>query len=394
VRDHGCEHLVFKMTGIDKFKDQEEIKLLRQEILSCGRKHLVEQLTAGLLSLFQKNGLARGDILPTNTEFGQLLGVSHLTIRKALANLEREGYITQKRGSGTRLNHDFSRAGLTNRTIALVLPGSVNQYRDFINGVIKILGPLNVNLALRDTASVRKSTLETVQSVFKDQQDLAGVIVLPTIDTLLFMQECDSYRNDFTVPVVLVDCPFKLSSLVTVGFDDRAGIGSIFKEFQASGYENICMFYQNTGAPNLRNIERINGFIDICTEYNYDWQQKIYPADLHSDDSLLKEMLKDAASDKPTVILTGNALFAFNLNRIKNSDACLSSQVQIASYDTVSSEFTYPDMISVKRDRFQLGEAAAEALIKAFAANGNLNSFTYNRLIEPELIRGGDQDER
>ncbi len=79
-------------------------RLLYEEVIDLIERLVVDQ------------GLGPGDMLPSQNELSQLAGVSLITVRRALEELEREGRVRRRQGLGTFLSRpkilaDPSRAG-------------------------------------------------------------------------------------------------------------------------------------------------------------------------------------------------------------------------------------------------------------------------------------------
>ena len=78
----------------------------------AGSSPLYVQLQRALRDLMVREKLRASDFLPPERDIAKVLGVSRITVRKALDGLEQEGLIERRRGSGTvvteRLQHDFS----------------------------------------------------------------------------------------------------------------------------------------------------------------------------------------------------------------------------------------------------------------------------------------------
>lgn len=69
------------------------------------------QLEQYLRGAIADGSLNEKDALPPERDMAELYGVSRLTIRKALAELEREGLLTRRRGSGTYISGNKSMDG-------------------------------------------------------------------------------------------------------------------------------------------------------------------------------------------------------------------------------------------------------------------------------------------
>ncbi len=88
-----------------------------------GTRLLYEQVVAYVEQLVAERGLVPGDILPTYAELAELTGVSLITVRRALDELERAGKVRRHQGLGTflarpRIVTEPTRAGSLLGTLA------------------------------------------------------------------------------------------------------------------------------------------------------------------------------------------------------------------------------------------------------------------------------------
>ena len=88
-----------------------------------GTALLYEQVVSYIERLVSERGLAPGDLLPTHAELAELTGVSLITVRRALDELERAGKVRRHQGLGTflarpRIVTEPTRAGSLLDTLA------------------------------------------------------------------------------------------------------------------------------------------------------------------------------------------------------------------------------------------------------------------------------------
>jgi GntR family transcriptional regulator len=94
------------------------------------RYEQVIELVEGLISA---GGLRPGDLLPTNNELAEQAGVSLITVRRALDELERAGRVARHQGVGTfvadaRIVSEPARAGALLATLNAGRPDEVRTY--------------------------------------------------------------------------------------------------------------------------------------------------------------------------------------------------------------------------------------------------------------------------
>jgi GntR family transcriptional regulator len=78
--------------------------LLKDSLDSMSSKPLYAQLATQIENLIQTGGLKAGELLPSEPELCEKLGISRSTVRLALAHLEEEGFVVRRRGKGTYVN--------------------------------------------------------------------------------------------------------------------------------------------------------------------------------------------------------------------------------------------------------------------------------------------------
>lgn len=78
--------------------------ILKESLDSLSAKPLYAQLAAQLESLIRSGELKAGELLPSEPELCETLGISRSTVRQAFSSLEEEGYVVRRRGKGTYVN--------------------------------------------------------------------------------------------------------------------------------------------------------------------------------------------------------------------------------------------------------------------------------------------------
>jgi GntR family transcriptional regulator len=67
---------------------------------------LYRALRGALRSMIESGGLAPGEAMPPEREIADRLGISRVTVRQAIAGLVDEGFLVQRRGSGSFVRED------------------------------------------------------------------------------------------------------------------------------------------------------------------------------------------------------------------------------------------------------------------------------------------------
>lgn len=81
--------------------NQRVLDKLRQDLASAGTQPLYLCFSDAIHQAIDSGILTEGDFLPSERQFTEELGISRITVRKALAKLEETGCIGRSRGYGT-----------------------------------------------------------------------------------------------------------------------------------------------------------------------------------------------------------------------------------------------------------------------------------------------------
>ncbi len=100
-----------------------------------GSRLLYEQVVAYVEDLIAEGGLGPGDLLPTYTELAASVGVSLITVRRALDELERAGKVRRHQGLGTFVARPriVTEPGRTGSLLGTLRPGEAGPRTDSID---------------------------------------------------------------------------------------------------------------------------------------------------------------------------------------------------------------------------------------------------------------------
>ncbi|WP_010270360.1 LacI family DNA-binding transcriptional regulator [Paenibacillus senegalensis] len=165
--------------------------------------------------------------LPTEAELAEQFQVSRITSRRALAELERHGYIYRKRGSGSYVKAPIKPDPLKRsvqdglqRLVSMILPfEDASGMVDYIRGASNLLNSQGYYLSIHqsggDSANER-SLIRTLRD-----QGIPGIIFYPINDTNNYDVLHALYLEEY--PIVTIDKNFESIPIGSVVSDNFAG---------------------------------------------------------------------------------------------------------------------------------------------------------------------------
>lgn len=196
--------------------------------MQSSNKPLYIQIIDYLKEEINKDEFALNQQLPTEKDLAEKFNVSRITSKRAMEELEREGLIVRKRGSGSFLLH--KKNSINNKTndeknkmnvVALIIPfgGSLGRGMDLIQGLSEVLNKnsffLTVHISNQDSDEERRIIINLVDS------GVRGIILYPVshrknID-LISRLLLDNY------PIITIDKYYEAFPLSCVLSDNFSG---------------------------------------------------------------------------------------------------------------------------------------------------------------------------
>lgn len=174
-------------------------------------------------------GVQVGDKLPSDRDLAAQYGVALLTINRAMKQLEQDGYVVRKRGSGTYLaSHEkvVRRTGGVNGNLVIACPdyfSSEYWTRVHLAHQEALRGGMN----LLELKIYEHAGPEHLLNTLRGQADLRGVLIDPVPGSLT--QNVVQALDELGVPVILFShCPW---------LDGVQRVASVVPDWKQSGYD-------------------------------------------------------------------------------------------------------------------------------------------------------------
>ncbi|MWV43724.1 GntR family transcriptional regulator [Paenibacillus sp. HJL G12] len=319
--------------------------------------------------------------LPTEMELAERSGVSRITSKRALIELEREGLIYRKRGSGSYVKKQEPRSGAGEPgtvsaapIISMVLPYMATSELDFIKGATDYLDTKGYYLSIHNSNWSKDREREFLLRIPKNGS--SGIILYPisTISNIDVLHAL--YWNDY--PLVMIDQYVESLPVTSVVSDNTQGGYLIAKQLIELGHERIA--FVSSIAIEFRSSvrDRYQGYCKALRDHGLAVDPELVIADFYRDadedksNTFYKNMISRIMDLGVTAIQAEHDHLAVDLLRSAlDMGIQVPGQLSIAGFDDhmISSLVEVP-LTTIAQDYSEIGRKAAELIVSQIEGSG------------------------
>jgi len=334
------------------------------------------------LDYIKNKKLNDGDLLPSELETSKKFKFSRDTIRRALNELENEGYITRKQGRGTFYNKNNRRFKEKKVT---VLTTFVSNYifPSIISGIEEIVSSRHYTLNL--ASSNNDPALEKIHLQKIIDFDVDGLIIEPARSAE--KKESRALFEDLqkkNIPFVMINAMYKDLNPAYVVLNDLKGEYMATKYLLQLGHRKIAGIFKK---DDLQGVYRKKGFLKALKEYDVD-ESNIIIGEYRTNEMatygyyFTDKIIKDA--ERPTAIVCYNDEIAVDvIEALNDNKITVPDDISVLGFDdSVLATTGNLRLTTIKHPKTAMGKMAARLLFNMIEMGSNRPNYIY----EPELI--------
>lgn len=321
---------------------------------------LYRQIERFIRQQIESGRFAPGEMLPSVKvlceEFG---GLNHLTVRAAIRSLIEEGIVESRRGRGTFVTVQRTRAG----RIALVVPGLDDILSTRISkGVQQVLTDSRIRTIVMDSRQNPEEELDNIRQL--GALPLDGAIILPVKVGDIF-EEIYRLKID-RFPFVLIDRYFYDIDVPSVVVDNYKGTFDLTSHLVAGGRKRIAWIGSSAFSS---AADRFRGYCDALNENGLTYQQRYIRNDV--DEKVATHSLL-AERPRPDAIVFLNDVSALaGMHVIKEAGLRIPEDIAVGGFDDIpEASSCEPLLTTVSQPMERLGSEAAQLLLKSLRVPG------------------------
>ncbi len=333
-----------------------------------------------LRDLITGGTLKPGDKIPAELQIADALGVSKMTVNKALLALTADGFFVREVGRGTFVAKRDDSAALTPPEDLARCPRIALS---FVEGARNVLESDYYGNIYRGVADVLRArgvaadlTLAPAASDFLREEESAPsearLIIAPRRNSVVSIETLWKQGT----PVLVVGASWPGMAVPSVDSDNIGGATEAVRHLVLHGHERIALLYAERETANTR--DRITGY-----------RRALAQADLpHNPDLEIAAALAsgagDDAAERLTRVLTGEkpvtAVFAAGyllaldtMNIVREAGLSVPDDVSVVGYDDpISAQLIHPALTTIRQPLYDMGRRAAEALLDLVESGDNI----------------------
>lgn len=330
-------------------------------------------------------GMATGERLASRTVLMKHLDSSRATIDKAIRELEEEGILESKFGSGTFVARKLEGIVTNVENWCLIVPDITEAiYASLAGGVESSARERGANVILCNSENSAEKQAEYIARL--SLAGIAGFIIVPVV-TKNATENIGLYRSlsQSKIPFVFCNRDVEGVSAPIVKSNDFYGgyIATLY--LLDRGYKNIAYLARHRYRT---SIDRCQGYISALQERNISIERKHI---LMGDDGTLGDcytQMRDLLDMETHVdaVLCFNDYIAMEVMRaVQDVGLRIPEDIGIIGYDNIDAcASTVPPLTSVAYKTLDIGKMAARVLGKMIEG-GEKEGFAYY-LMQPEVV--------
>lgn len=306
-----------------------------------------------------------GGMLPSEQHLCAQLQISRGTLRQALTEVERNGYVRREQGRGTFVTrgsvHQAPIDDLPGRTLAFVVPYVVDSFAPtLLMGVEHKAQELGYSILFHQVENNLTKQAETLRRLV--QMDIAGIVLYP-IDSI-HLDNAILRLSEQQYPLVVVDRYFRNLMTDYVIADNFGGALQATQHLIRLGHRRIG--FLTTPEPAITMDHRQIGYQCALAEAGLPsthedvWKIESYPT---VDVATLIPNL--SSKDRPTAILAANDRLALALYKLcRRLRIRIPEDLALVGFgDFAISAHLETPLTTVALPTFEIGRKAAEVVV-------------------------------
>lgn len=309
--------------------------------------------------------LKPGDKLPSRPDLCKRLDTTRATLDKAVKELEREGYLRSKNGSGTYVVGMLENSGLSAKSWGVIIPNVMDEiYPGLLRGAENIAQHYGINIIICNTDNDPNKQEQYVKRLVLS--GVLGIIIVPIVSNNI-RENFRLYNQlaDTKVPFVFCNRSVEGISVPVVTSNDFYGGYIATKHLICQGYRHIAFISR---LKYKTSIDRCQGYLSALIEHGIAVNRRLLvfgPDSGEPDGYPQMNLLLDSKEELDAVFCFNDQIAKGCYQSIQEHGLRVSDDIGIIAYDnTASCEMLHPKLSSVAYKNFEIGEKAAELLWK------------------------------
>jgi len=312
--------------------------------------------------------LKAGQKLPKGLDFARELGASYITLRRALEELEKNGYIALVHGKGTFVR-ETKPVKAQKRFLVLHNPHPQDPswpYHYIVPGIERTAMPMGIDI---ETCFIRSITDLTYADVTKilEQREISGVIII-TNGFIGNEKILDLLRGQ-GVPVLLTHADredYHITGLPTITYNVKSAWRETLRHLRDMGHQRIITVAQRNAGKTIRGYA-FEEYLDLLKDSGADPSEDlIFFTDYNEE---IKDVMSRALSQAlpPTAILCFSDFLAPMVYKtLRLSGLRIPEDVAVMGFcGSPDGVYMEPSLSTMDLGYFNIGKTAVELLAES-----------------------------